>query len=125
MTEKLQVYKCPVCGIIVEVLEGGAGEPVCCGQPMTLLKAKTEDASTEKHVPFLEKVEGGVKVRVGQNAAHPMEENHYIQWIAVVCDGKVYRQFLSPGDAPEAFFPVTADDVTAFEYCNLHGLWKG
>ena len=124
-TEQLQVYKCEVCGIIAEVLEGGAGELVCCGQPMQRLDEKTEDASTEKHVPYIERIEGGVKVRVGQNAAHPMEEKHYIQWIELLADGKAYRQFLEPGDAPEAVFSVTADNLSARELCNIHGLWKG
>jgi superoxide reductase len=125
MTERLQVYKCEVCGNIVEVVGAGAGELVCCGQPMTLQQEKTEDASTEKHVPFIERTDEGVKVRVGQNAAHPMETEHYIQWIELVADGKAYRQFLDPGDPPEAVFAVTAAGVTAREYCNVHGLWKG
>ena len=125
MTEKSQLFKCEVCGIIVEALEGGAGEPVCCGQPMTLLHARTEDAATEKHVPFIEAVDGGVKVRVGQNAAHPMEESHYIQWIELLADGRTYRQSLTPGDAPEAIFNVTGENLSAREYCNVHGLWKG
>ncbi|MGB2822473.1 MAG: desulfoferrodoxin [Phycisphaerae bacterium] len=125
MTEKLQVYKCDVCGIVAEVLENGAGELVCCGQPMTLQQEKTEDATTEKHVPYIESIDGGVKVRIGQNAAHPMEEKHYIQWIELLADGKAYRQFLEPGDAPEAVFSVTGGDLSAREYCNIHGLWKG
>ena len=125
MTERLQVYKCEVCGNIVEVVGAGAGELVCCGQPMTLQEEKTQDAATEKHVPFIEKTNEGVRVRVGQNATHPMEAEHYIQWIELVADGKAYRQFLEPGDAPEAVFAVTAAGVTAREYCNVHGLWKG
>ncbi len=125
MTEQLQVYKCQVCGIVAEILDGGAGKLVCCGQPMQLMEAKTEDSSTEKHVPFVEKVEGGITVRVGQNEAHPMQEKHWIQWIEVLVDGKSYRQFLNPGDKPEAFFPVTGDSIQAREFCNLHGLWKG
>ena len=125
MTERLQVYKCEVCGNIVEVVGAGAGELVCCGQPMTLQQEKTEDASTEKHVPFIERTDQGVRVRVGQNAAHPMETEHYIQWIELVADGKAYRQFLEPGDAPEAVFAIVADEVSAREYCNVHGLWKG
>jgi superoxide reductase len=125
MTERLQVYKCEVCGIIVEVLEGGAGECICCGRPMQLMEEKTKDAATEKHVPFVEKIPGGLKVRVGQNEAHPMLEKHWIQWIEVLVDGKAYRQFLKPGDAPEAVFPVSGQNVTAREYCNIHGLWKG
>ena len=125
MTEKLQVYKCDVCGNVVEVLEHCAGELVCCGQPMTLQQEKTEDAATEKHVPFIERIDGGYRVRVGQNAAHPMEEKHYIQWIELLADGKACRQFLEPGDAPEAVFSVSAENVSAREYCNIHGLWKG
>lgn len=125
MTEKMQIYKCQVCGIVVEVLEGGAGQCVCCGQPMQLMEAKTEDSATEKHVPFLERLQEGVRVKVGQNEAHPMLEKHYIQWIELIADGKAYRQFLQPGDAPEAVFPITGEDLTAREYCNLHGLWKG
>ncbi|OGQ87332.1 MAG: desulfoferrodoxin [Deltaproteobacteria bacterium RIFOXYD12_FULL_56_24] len=123
MAEKLEVYKCEVCGNIVEVLHGGVGELVCCGQPMTLLTANTVDAAKEKHVPVIEKVAGGYKVKVGA-VAHPMEEKHYIEWIELIAGDKAYRQFLKPGDAPEAFFAVEASQVTAREYCNLHGLWK-
>ena len=125
MTEKLQVYKCDVCGNVVEVLDSGAGELVCCGQPMTLQQEKTEDAATEKHVPFIEQIDGGYRVRVGQNAAHPMEQKHYVQWIELLADGKACRQFLEPGDAPEAVFSVSGENVSAREYCNIHGLWKG
>jgi len=125
MTEKLQVYKCDVCGNVVEVLDSGAGELVCCGQPMTLQREKTEDAATEKHVPFIEQIDGGYRVRVGQNAAHPMEQKHYVQWIELLADGKACRQFLEPGDAPEAVFSVSGENVSAREYCNIHGLWKG
>lgn len=124
MTRQLQVYKCDVCGNIVEVLESGAGELVCCNQPMTLQQEKTEDAATEKHVPYIEKVDGGVKVRIGRNAAHPMDQKHYIQWIELLADGRACRQFLKPGDAPEAVFNVTGEDLSAREFCNIHGLWK-
>ncbi len=124
MAEKLQVYKCMVCGNIVEVLHGGAGELVCCGQPMELLEEKTADAATEKHVPVIEKNDGSVKVKVG-SAPHPMEDKHYIEWIELLADGKAYRQFLDPGDAPEAVFTIEADSVSAREHCNVHGLWKG
>ena len=125
MTERTQIYKCKVCGIVTEVLDGGAGELVCCGQPMQLMTARTEDSTKEKHVPYVEKVAGGVRVRVGQNEAHPMLDKHWIQWIEVVVDGVQHRQFLNPGQAPEAFFPVTGKVITAREFCNLHGLWKG
>ena len=124
MAERLEVYKCNICGNIVEVLHGGGGELVCCGQPMNKLVENTVDAAKEKHVPVVEKVNGGVKVKVGE-VAHPMEEKHWIEWVEIVADGKTYRQFLNPGEAPEATFNVEADQVTAREYCNLHGLWKG
>ncbi|MCP4109614.1 MAG: desulfoferrodoxin [Desulfobacteraceae bacterium] len=123
MAEKLQVYKCEACGNIVEVLHGGAGELVCCGQPMKLLAENTVDAAKEKHVPVLEKISGGVKVKVG-SVPHPMEEKHYIEWIEVIADGKAYRQFLNPGEVPEATFNIEADNITVREYCNLHGHWK-
>ena len=123
MTQRLQVYKCEVCGNVVEVLHEGVGELVCCGQPMKLLDEKTADATTEKHVPVIEKIDGGYKVTVG-STLHPMVEEHYIEWIELIADGKAYRQFLKPGDAPEAVFQADAADVSAREYCNVHGLWR-
>jgi superoxide reductase len=124
MAERLQIYKCEVCGNIVEVLHGGVGELVCCGEPMKLYEENTTDAAVEKHVPVKEDAEHGVKVKVG-SVAHPMTEEHHIEWIEVVADGKAYREFLKPGDAPEATFCVDAEEVVLREYCNLHGLWKG
>ena len=124
MAKKLQIYKCAVCGNIVEVLHGGVGQLVCCGKPMELLDEKTADATTEKHVPVIEKIDGGYKVKVG-SVAHPMQQEHYIEWIELLADGKAYRQFLEPGMEPEAIFNVEADSVSAREYCNIHGLWKG
>ena len=123
MTEKNQVYKCPLCGNIVEVLHTGAGELVCCGQPMDLVVENTVDAAKEKHVPVVEKTNDGFKVSVG-SVPHPMEEKHWIEWIELRAGGKVYRQNLAPGDAPEAIFCVDAAEAQAFAYCNLHGLWK-
>jgi superoxide reductase len=123
MAERLEVYKCDLCGNIVEVLHGGAGELVCCGQPMKLFTENTVDAAKEKHVPVIEKVDGGYKVKVG-DVAHPMEEKHFIEFVELIADGKVYRQFLNPGEAPEAVFCIEAAQVSAREYCNLHGLWK-
>ena len=123
MTSRNEVYKCDVCGNIVAVLHSGKGELVCCGKPMRLMKENTTDGATEKHVPVIEKVAGGIKVAVG-SVPHPMEEKHFIEWIEIIADGKAYRQFLSPGQTPEAFFPVEAENVMAREYCNLHGLWK-
>ena len=124
MAEELQIYKCMTCGNIVEVLHGGVGELVCCGKPMDKLVEKTADAATEKHVPVIEKINGGYKVKVG-SVPHPMEEKHYIEWIELLADGKAHRQFLKPGDTPEAVFNVELDSVSAREYCNIHGLWKG
>jgi len=124
MTQRLQIYKCEICGNIVEVLHEGKGELVCCGQPMKLFVENTVDAAKEKHVPVVEKTDKGVKVTVG-SIPHPMEEKHYIEWIEIIADGKAYRQFLKPGDAPEAVFDINGDKVTAREYCNLHGLWRG
>jgi superoxide reductase len=123
MTERLQIYKCNVCGNIVEVLHGAKGELVCCGAPMKLQKENTTDAAQEKHVPVIEKTSEGIKVKVG-SVAHPMEEKHYIEWIQVTADGKSCRHFLNPGDAPEATFDMKGEKVTAREFCNVHGLWK-
>lgn len=122
MTGLLEIYKCEVCGNIVEMIHTGQGQLVCCGQPMKIFKENTVDAAKEKHVPVKEVVDGGLKVKVG-SVAHPMEDKHFIEWIEIVADGKSYRQFLKPGEAPEAFFPVSGE-FTAREYCNLHGLWK-
>jgi len=123
MIEKLEIYKCEPCEIIAEVLTGGKGELICCDKPMQKLVAKTADQGREKHVPVVEKVNGGIKVKVG-SIAHPMEEKHYIQWIEVISDRKAYRQFLRPGDLPEAMFKIEADNITVREHCNIHGLWK-
>jgi len=119
----MQVYKCQVCGNIVEVVHESKGTLVCCGKPMTLMVENTVDAAEEKHVPVIEKIDHGIKVKVG-SVAHPMEEKHYIEWIQVIADGKAYRRFLKPGEAPEAEFCIDAGKVTAREYCNLHGHWQ-
>lgn len=123
MIARNQVYRCAVCGNVVEVAHVGGGTLVCCGQPMNLLQENTVDASKEKHVPVLEKVAAGWKVKVG-SVAHPMEEKHFIGWVELLDGDKVYRQHLAPGAAPEALFPVQADKPTARAWCNLHGLWK-
>ena len=120
---RLEVYKCGVCGNIVEVLHVGGGELVCCGQPMSLLVANTIDAAKEKHVPVVEKVSDGYKVKVG-SVAHPMDEKHYIEWVQIIAGDKSYRQFLKPGATPEAVLKLAEGAITAREYCNLHGLWK-
>ena len=124
MVKRSQVYKCEVCGNIVEALHGGEGELVCCGQPMALLTENTVDAAREKHVPVVEKIAGGFRVKVGA-VAHPMEEKHYIEWIEIQAGETLCRQYLQPGDQPEAVFQLDADRVTAREYCNLHKLWQG
>lgn len=123
MPKQLEVYKCEICGNIVEVLHSGAAPLVCCNQKMKLMEENTVDAAKEKHVPVIEMGDGRITVRVG-SVAHPMEESHYIEWIELLADGKAYRQFLHPGEKPEAVFPIAAQKVTAREYCNLHGHWK-
>jgi superoxide reductase len=122
MTIINEVYKCPICGNIVEVLHSGGGELVCCGQPMNHRKENAEDAALEKHVPVIEKTETGYKVTVGE-VLHPMEAAHYIEWIELLADGKVYRRNLAPGQQPIAEFCLEAESVSAREYCNQHGLW--
>jgi superoxide reductase len=124
MTERLQIYKCDICGNIVEVLHTGVGELVCCNEPMKKLDEKTADQGKEKHVPVIEKTADGFKVTVG-SVPHPMEEKHYIEWIEIIADGQAYRQFLMPGIAPQATFCIKAQKITAREHCNIHGLWKG
>ena len=123
MAKRLEVFKCELCGHIIEVLHGGAGSLVCCGQPMVQFEENTVDAATEKHVPVLEKIDGGYKVKVG-SVPHPMEDKHFIEWVELISGDSVQRQFLNPGDAPEATFNTDATDVSAREYCNLHGLWR-
>lgn len=123
MTEKLQIWKCEVCGNIVEMVHEGKGELVCCGKPMKLYEENSVDAAKEKHVPVVEASGGNIKVTVG-SVAHPMEEKHYIEWIEIIADGKAYRQFLKPGEAPEATFTMDAASFTVRAYCNLHGLWR-
>lgn len=124
MVKSLEIYKCDTCGNIVEVIDSGDGELVCCGEPMKRLSENTVDAAKEKHVPVIVVMDSGVRVTVGETL-HPMEEGHYIKWIELIADGKVYRQLLEPGTIPEAFFAVFhATELMAREYCNLHGLWK-
>ncbi len=123
MTKLKQVYKCELCGNIVEVLHESGGTLVCCGQPMTLQVENTVDAAKEKHVPIIEKVKGGVLVKVG-GIEHPMLEAHYIEWIEIQTENKIYRKYLKPGDKPEALFLLEEEVLYAREFCNMHGLWK-
>jgi superoxide reductase len=124
MANKLEIYKCEICGNIVHVLDGKAGTLVCCGQPMKLLKENADDkAAKEKHVPIIEKTKDGYKVKVG-SVEHPMLPEHHIQFIELIADNQSYVKFLEPGQKPEAEFCIKANKVTAREFCNLHGLWK-
>ncbi len=122
MTKLKQIYKCNVCGNIVEVLHSGAGELVCCGQPMELKEENTVDAAQEKHVPVIEKVEKGNLIKIGE-VAHPMTEEHYIEWIEVDVKNESYKKFLKPEEKPE--FLVEEEEIDGVRaYCNLHGLWR-
>ncbi len=123
MTELFQVYRCKICGNIVEVLHTGRGTLVCCGQPMELQKEQTADYTTEKHVPVVEETKDGIRVTVG-STLHPMTDKHWIEWVQVIVDGKSYRQFLKPGDKPVAEFKVKGKEIMAREYCNIHFLWS-
>lgn len=123
MTKLNQIYKCEVCGNIVEMVHVGVGELVCCNQPMTLQEENTVDAAKEKHVPVIEETEKGILVKVGE-VDHPMDEDHYIEWIERIADGKVIRKNLKPGDKPEVIFCKKGENITVRAYCNLHGLWK-
>ena len=123
MTKQKQIYRCNVCGDIVEVLRPGKGQLVCCEQPMELLIEKTKDEGLEKHVPVIEKTERGTRVKVG-SIPHPMTKDHYIEWIEIIVNGGSYRKFLKPDSKPEAEFETKTEVTGAREYCNIHGLWK-
>ncbi|MCK5343641.1 MAG: desulfoferrodoxin [Candidatus Heimdallarchaeota archaeon] len=127
MTEQNEIYKCDICGNVVSVIETGAGELVCCGQPMKLLEEKTsEQEGNEKHVPVIETIEGGVRVKIG-SVPHPMEEDHHIELIQLVKENNIMiGKRLKPGDEPAADFCCIADaeGLTARALCNKHGLWK-
>lgn len=118
-----EIYKCSVCGNVVEVVSVGGGTLVCCGKEMELLPEKSADEGAEKHLPVIEKTEKGYKVKVGE-APHPMQEDHFIIWVELITGSVFYRKYLHPGDAPEAEFCVEAESVSARAYCNVHGLWK-
>lgn len=123
MAEQRQIYKCEKCGNMVEVLIGAEGELVCCGEAMKLLKENSVDAAREKHVPVIEKNGTTYTVKVGSNP-HPMEEDHFIEFIELLTEARVYRAFLDPGKKPEASFDVQGEVLGAREHCNKHGLWK-
>jgi superoxide reductase len=123
MTQINQIYQCPICGNIVEVLHTGVGELVCCGQPMKLLVGKNQDEGLEKHLPVVENIGDQIVVKIG-SIPHPMEEKHYIEWIELIVDSRIYRQFLKPGDEPKAIFKIKADKIQTRAFCNIHGLWQ-
>ena len=123
MAKQFELYKCEMCGNLLEVLFGGSATPACCGAAMKLMTEGAVDAAKEKHVPVIEKTPTGYKVKVG-SVPHPMEEKHWIQWVELIADGVAYHKFLNPGDLPEAEFCIAANHVIAREYCNLHGHWK-
>ena len=124
MVKIKEIYKCEICGNIIEIIHAGKGLLVCCSQEMSLVDEKTEDSAIEKHVPYIEKTKKGILVKIGQNQDHPMTEDHYIEWIQVVANNKSYRKFLNPDDKPQAEFEINEDNIIAREYCNIHGLWK-
>lgn len=123
MTNLLEIYKCEICGNMVEITHTGGGSLVCCGEEMKLMLENTVDASKEKHVPVIETGAESRTVKVG-SVPHPMEEKHYIEWIEIAADGKSCRQYLKPGDEPMRKFCSSKEEVTARAYCNLHGLWS-
>lgn len=127
MSKRNAIYKCEVCGNLVDHVHVGGGTLSCCGQPMTQLDEQTADTSTEKHVPFIQKTDQGYLVKVGETVDHPMMDAHFIQWIELLTNRAVYRTYLTPSDPPQASFCIEKDEqvIGAREYCNLHGLWKG
>ncbi len=122
MIERMQVYKCDICGNTIDIAHVGGGELVCCNQPMTLMEEKSADQGLEKHLPVIEKADKRLKIRVG-STAHPMEEKHFIEWIETVTEDAVSRKYLKPGDQPERSFCYKQDMLKVRAYCNLHGLW--
>jgi superoxide reductase len=122
MTKLNEIYKCEICGNIVEMVHTGAGELVCCGQAMSLQKENTVDADKEKHVPVITENDEGILVSIGEKD-HPMEKEHYIEWIEIEANKKIYRKYFEPGDEPKAEFTIKADNIKARAYCNIHGLW--
>ena len=126
MTDKNEIYRCNICGNIVEVLHIGVGKLVCCDNPMELLKQRQDGTGVEKHLPVIEKTDEGIKVKLG-SIPHPMEENHCIEWVEIISGDEIRRKVLKPGDTPEAEFNIKLDDINQIqirEYCSVHNLWK-
>lgn len=127
MTERLEMYRCEICGNLVQVILAGGGELVCCGQPMTLLKPNTiEDAALEKHIPVYIQHENGVEIQVG-SVLHPMNDNHYIMFIESISEdrNRMKLQYLHPGQEAKMLLEEKLGKEKALEFCNLHGLWEG
>ena len=120
--KEIKYFKCPICGNVIEVVNGDVSRVRCCGSELTELVANTVDAAVEKHVPVYEVEENEIVVKVGE-VIHPMEEKHYITFITLVTEDRVIRIDLKPGDEPVVRFPYIPGS-TIYEYCNLHGLWK-
>lgn len=123
--EKNEIYRCEVCGNIVEVLHPSYGELYCCGKPMKQINENTEEAATEKHIPVAEKTEEGTLIKIGE-VPHPMEPNHYIEFVEIeIKNGRIRKIFLNPGDKPEFICKIDIKDIKSIRaYCNIHGLWK-
>jgi superoxide reductase len=123
MTKRDQIFKCTVCGNIVEMVGTGVGTLVCCGQSMKSMKENSNDASIEKHVPVVTISASKTSIKVGE-IEHPMEETHFIEWIELIVDDRVDKQFLHAGEKPETEFNIAPKKYIARAYCNVHGLWK-
>ncbi len=123
-TKRFQIYKCPVCDTMVEIIDEVGMELVCCGPPMVCLGEQTDQPGSARHRPRVTREDGGLKVVVGESA-HPMAEDHHISWIEVFADGQVLRRYLGPGQTAEAHFAISPDRALVRCYCNRHGLWKG
>ena len=123
--DDIRFFICKHCGNIITMVHDAKVPVVCCGEKMSELVPGSTDAATEKHVPVVEVNGNEVKVKVG-SVAHPMEEKHFIQWIYLQTKEGVQSKHLKPHENPETVFALTAGDkaVAAYEYCNLHGLWK-
>lgn len=123
MTKIQDIYKCNICGNIVEVLHSGQGDLVCCGEYMKLQEPQgSASEGEEKHVPVIEKTNDGYLVKIG-SITHPMEKEHYIEWIEINIDGELCKKFLTPGEKPEFSIKTSGKNIKAREYCNVHGLW--
>jgi superoxide reductase len=124
VTEVSEIYKCDICNNTIRIISKGTGAPFCCGEAMYKQMENAADASQEKHTPITTKVDGGYKISVG-SAAHPMETEHYITWIALMTDDEVvHEKFFTPGEKPEIIIKTTAKAIKTCEYCNRHGLWS-